>query len=129
MSGLDTLVDKEMRKDVLAQFYLKLRPCPAQDKTSLLNRMDEYVRLSRSKKAVKTREFDELETTLKFDIYRIIEDDFYEEIKSSLAIPTQVLENYKALPDEKKALFRQGVMAVPHREKGLMPALKQKTIA
>ena len=129
MSDLDTLVDKEMQTDALAQLYLKMRPCPAEDKISLLDRMDKYVQLSCSTKAVKTREFDELETTLKFDIYRIIEGDSYEEIRSSLALPTEALESYKALSDEKKALFRQGVMAVPHKKRGFSATLRQKTIA
>ena len=128
MSELTQLVDKEMNTG-LTRLYFNMRPCPAQDKTSLLNRMDEYVRLSRSKKASKTHEFDELETTLKFDIYRIIEGDSYEEIRSSLALPTEALESYKALSDEKRALFRQGVMAVPHRKRAFPTALKQKTIA
>ena len=129
MPSLDTLIDKEMKKDALTLLYFKLRSCQSADKVSLLNRMDEYVRLSRSKKAVKTRAFNELETTLKFDIYRIIEGDFYEEIKSSLAIPTEALENYKSLPDEKRVLFRQGIMAVPRKRRKLSPVLKQKTIA
>ena len=129
MSSLDTFVEKEMQKDALTLLYFRLRPYQSADKLSLLNRMDEYVRLSRSKKAVRTRAFDELETTLKFDIYRIIEGDFYEEIKSSLAIPTEALENYKSLPDEKRVLFRQGIMAVPRKRGTLSPAFKQKTIA
>ena len=129
MSSLDMMVKKEMSKDALAQLYFKMRPCPTKDKISLLNRMDKYVQLSPSPKAVKTREFDELETTLKFDIYRILEGDFYDDLQSSLAIPTEALETYKTLSDEKRAMFRKGVGAVPHKKKTLSPVLKQKTIA
>ena len=125
MPNLDTLVNKEMQNG-LTQLYFNLRPCPTEDKTSLLNRMDEYVRLSRSPKTVKTRAFDELETTLKFDIYRIIEGDFYEEIKGSLALPTEALETYKSLSDEKRALFRKSLVAVSHKKRAFSHTLKQK---
>ena len=128
MPSLDMFVEKEMCKDPLSQLYFKMRPCPAKDKVSLLNRMDKYVHLSCSPKAVKTREFDELETTLKFDIYRVIEGDFYDDMQSSLAIPTKILEAYKALSDEKRTLFRKSVGGVSHKKRTLFPTL-QKTIA
>ena len=125
MSVLDTLVNREMTNG-LTQLYFKMRPCPIEDKVSLLNRMDEYVRLSRLPKATKTREFDELETTLKFDIYRVIEGDIYDDFRSSLVIPTEALKTYKSLSDEKRALFRKGIIAVPHKKRTLSPTLKQK---
>lgn len=129
MSSLGISTEKEMCKDALTQLYFKMRPYPTENKISLLNRMDKYVQLSRSPKAVKTREFDELETTLKLDIYRILEGDFYDEIQSSLAIPTEALKTYKSLSDEKRGMFRRGVGAVPHKKRTHFPVLNQKTIA
>ena len=129
MPSLDMLVEKEMCKDALTQLYFKMRPFSTENKISLLNRMDKYVQLSRSPKAVKTREFDELETTLKMDIYRVIEGDFYDDMQSSLAIPTEALKTYKSLSDEKRAMFRRGVGAVPHKKRTFSPVSKQKTIA
>ena len=124
--SFNTLVDKEMTNG-LTQLYLTMRKCPAQNNRLLLDKMDEYVQLSRSPKTAKTRAFDELETTLKFDIYRVIEGDFYEEIRGSLAIPTEALETYKSLPDEKRAMFRRTLTSVPHKKRTLSPVSKQKT--
>ena len=110
------MVDKEMTNG-LTRLYFAMRSLPLSDKRSLLDRMDEYVVLSRSPKATKTRAFDELETTLKFDIYRVIEGDFYEEIQSSLAIPREALETYKSLSDEKRGQFRQSLMPISHKKR------------
>ena len=124
--SFDKLVENEMTNG-LTQLYFRLRSCPVEHKRSLLDRMDEYVRLSQSKKTMNTHAFDELETTLKFDIYRLIEGDFYDDIQSSLAIPTEALKTYKSLPNEKRALFRKSVIGVPHKRKNLSPNLRQRT--
>ena len=127
--SFDQLVEKELEKQPLAQLYFRMRQCSPKDNLSLLDKIDEYVRLSCSPKAIKTRAFDELETTLKFDIYQMIEGDFYEEIKSSLAIPTEVLKTCKSLSDEKRALFRKSLTSIPHKKKMNSSALNQKTRA
>lgn len=111
----------------LTQLYLIMRQSPAENNRLLLDKMDEYVHLSRSPQKIKTRAFDELETTLKFDIYHTIEGDYYEEIRGSLVLPTEALETYKSLSDEKRAQFRQSVASVPHKRKTLSPVFKQKT--
>ena len=125
MPALNTSVEKEIGNG-LTRLYFTMRSLPIDDKKSLLDRMDEQVRLSHSPKAIKTRAFDELETTLKFDIYRIIEGDFYEEIKSSLAIPAEALKTYKSLTDQKRALFRKSLIPVSHNKKSFSPIFKKQ---
>ncbi|MBO7484088.1 MAG: hypothetical protein J6T55_03080 [Alphaproteobacteria bacterium] len=129
MSSFKASAFKKTQPNALAQLYSNMCSCPTESKLSLLDRMDKYVQLSRSAKTINTREFEELERKLKFDIYLVIEGDFYEEINGSLALPTEALETYKTLPDKKRALFRQDLMSVPHKRRSPLSLVKQKAIA
>ena len=126
--SFDTLVEKELQKQPLAQLYFNMRTSPIslKMKNSFLDGMDKYVQLSHSPKLKKTAEFEELETTLLLDIFHVINGRPYAEW-DHLASSVLALEEYKSLSDEKKALFRKGVTEVPHKRKSFSSASKQNT--
>lgn len=113
--SLDELVEKELQAP-LAQLYFRLRPSSLETKNAILDQMDAYILDSKDKKAVKTQKFDEQETTLLFSIFRIINRRPYTE-GDTFSSSKQALQDYASLSDEKRALFRKSIIAIPHKAK------------
>ena len=126
--SFDKLVEKELQKQPLAQFYFNMRVSPTslKMKNSFLDKMDKYVQLSRSSELKKTPEFEELETTVLLDIFHVINGRPYTEW-DRLTSSILALEEYKSLSDEKKALFRKGVMETPHKKRTFSSISRQRT--
>ena len=122
--SFDERVEKELEKQPLAQLYCNLRSSDLKDKNFFMDKMDKYVHLAKDKKAIKTQAFEELETTLLLDIFRIINRRPYLEW-DHLGSSILALEEYKSLPDEKRALFRKNLTGISHKRKTNSQILKQ----
>ena len=123
-NSFDDRVEKELEKQPLAQLYCNLRSLDLEDKNLFMDKMDKYVYLAKDKKAVKTQAFEELETTLLLDIFRIMNRRPYVEW-DHLGSSRLALEEYKSLPNEKQALFRRNLTGISHKRKTNSPTLKQ----
>ena len=124
--SFDERVEKEMQSP-LTQLYLKLSLSPEKDKVSFLDEMDGYVQFSRLHTA-NSQEFDELETTLELDIFRLMNQRPYTE-GDTLVNAKQALKDYKSLPDAKRALFRKSLIKVSHKNRTPTPVSRLKTRA
>lgn len=125
--SFDALVEKELQSP-LAQLYFGLSPSPLNDKRSFLDEMDKYVQLSQSNPQAlydAKLEKEELELTLLFDIFRVINKRPYTE-GDTLVFSKQALKDYTDLPEAKKTLFRTSLLEIPHKQRVLSPSSIQK---
>ena len=122
--SLDMMVEEELRSP-LTRLYFNLSLAPQINRGVLLDSLDEYTQLSCSG-TTKTPEFDHFETGLELNVFYVLNGRSYAE-GDTLAFAKQAIQEYCALPDNKKALFRKSLLPVLHNRKTSSSIIKQNT--